>query len=97
MCSSDLERSGIDPATRRLINPFTQQQIADITGQTLRDIQADLLGKQYQALQTGYDTATKAAQTDLSRQLQAAQGLENIGTQQFNVGTDRTISGWGGV
>lgn len=28
------ERSGIDPATRRLINPFTQQQIADITGQT---------------------------------------------------------------
>jgi CRP-like cAMP-binding protein len=28
------ERSGIDPAERRLVNPFTQQQIADITGQT---------------------------------------------------------------
>jgi CRP-like cAMP-binding protein len=28
------ERSGVDPALRRLVNPFTQQQIADITGQT---------------------------------------------------------------
>ena len=28
------ERSGVDPAQRRLENPFTQQQIADITGQT---------------------------------------------------------------
>jgi CRP-like cAMP-binding protein len=28
------ERSGVDPAERRLTNPFTQQQIADITGQT---------------------------------------------------------------
>ncbi|GAA4009282.1 Crp/Fnr family transcriptional regulator [Sphingomonas humi] len=28
------ERSGVDPAERRLANPFTQQQIADITGQT---------------------------------------------------------------
>jgi CRP-like cAMP-binding protein len=28
------ERSGVDPAKRRLVNPFTQQQIADITGQT---------------------------------------------------------------
>jgi len=27
-------RSGIDPATEPLMNPFTQQQIADITGQT---------------------------------------------------------------
>ena len=27
-------RSGIDPATEPLANPFTQQQIADITGQT---------------------------------------------------------------
>lgn len=66
---------------------FGSKRQADITGQTLRDIQADLLGKQYQALQTGYDTSTKAAQTDLARQLQAGQALENIGQQQFAVGT----------
>jgi CRP-like cAMP-binding protein len=28
------ERSGIDPGSDRMANPFTQQQIADITGQT---------------------------------------------------------------
>jgi hypothetical protein len=61
-----------------------QQQI---TGNTLRDIQADLLGKQYQALQSGYDTATKAAQTDLGRQLSAGQALTQLGQEQFQTGT----------
>lgn len=60
------------------------QQIA---GNTLRDIQADLLGKQYGALSSGYDAATKAAQADLSRQLQAGQGLTNLGQEQFQTGT----------
>lgn len=66
---------------------FGSKRQADITGQTLRDIQADLLGKQYGALQTGYDTATKAAQNDLSRQLSAGQALEQIGQQQSQTGT----------
>lgn len=66
---------------------FGSKRQADITGQTLRDIQADLLGRQYGALQSGYDAATKAAQQDLQRQLQSGQALENIGQQQFQVGT----------
>jgi CRP-like cAMP-binding protein len=33
LCETAL-RSGVDPATQPLVNPFTQQQIADITGQT---------------------------------------------------------------
>lgn len=66
---------------------FGSKRQADITGQTLRDIQADLLGRQQQALQTGYGEATKAAQTDLQRQMQAGQALQNIGQQQFAVGT----------
>jgi len=61
-----------------------QQQI---TGNTLRDIQADLLGKQYQALSGGYDTATKAAQADLQRQLSAGQYLTQLGQEQFQTGT----------
>lgn len=60
------------------------QQIA---GNTLRDIQADLLGKQYQALGTGYDASMKAAQADLNRQLQAGQGLTQLGQEQFQIGT----------
>lgn len=66
---------------------FGSSRQADITGQTLRDIAANLTGQQYQALSTGYDTATKAAQADLGRQLQAGQTLENIGQTQFQVGT----------
>lgn len=66
---------------------FGSKRQADITGQTLRDIQADLMGRQAQALQTGYDTATKAAQADLLRQQQAGQTLQNIGQQQFATGT----------
>ena len=76
---------------------FGSQRQAQVTGQTLRDIQANLLGQQYGALQTGYDTATKAAQTDLTRELQGAQALENIGQQQYAVGSGglQTLYGLG--
>jgi hypothetical protein len=66
---------------------FGSRRQQQITGNALRDIQSDLLGKQYQALNTGYDTATKAAQTDLSRQLAAGQGLTSLGQEQFQTGT----------
>jgi hypothetical protein len=66
---------------------FGSRRQQQITGNTLRDIQSDLLGKQYQALNTGYDTATKAAQTDLARQLTAGQGLTQLGQEQFQTGT----------
>lgn len=66
---------------------FGSKRQADITGQTLRDIQADLLGKQYQALSGGYQSAQEAASRDLQRQLSGAQTLENIGQQQFQIGT----------
>ena len=66
---------------------FGSRRAQQVTGNTLRDIQADLLGKQYQALSGGYDTATKAAQADLQRQLQAGQGLTQLGQEQFQTGT----------
>jgi hypothetical protein len=66
---------------------FGSRRQQQITGNTLRDIQADLTGKQYQALSGGYDTATKAAQADLQRQLQAGQGLTQLGQEQFQTGT----------
>jgi hypothetical protein len=66
---------------------FGSQRQQQITGNTLRDIQSDLLGKQYQALNTGYDTATKNAQTDLTRQLTAGQYLTQLGQEQYQTGT----------
>jgi hypothetical protein len=58
---------------------------AGMTGQTLADMEANLLGQQYQALNTGYNTAMTSAQADLNRQLQAGQTLGGLGTQQQNV------------
>jgi len=66
---------------------FGSQRQQQITGNTLRDIQSDLLGRQYTALNTGYDTATKNAQADLQRQLQAGQGLTQLGQEQYQTGT----------
>jgi len=66
---------------------FGSQRQQQITGNTLRDIQSDLLGRQYTALNTGYDTATKNAQTDLARQLSAGQGLTTLGQEQYQTGT----------
>jgi hypothetical protein len=66
---------------------FGSRRQQQVTGNTLRDIQSDLLGRQYQALSGGYDKATTAAQADLQRQLQAGQGLTSLGQEQFQTGT----------
>jgi hypothetical protein len=61
---------------------FGSQRQMQQTGNTLRDIQSDLLGKQYGALNTGYNDSMKNAQNDLSRQLLAGEGLTSLGQQQ---------------
>jgi hypothetical protein len=66
---------------------FGSSRMANATGQTLADIQANLTGKQYEALQTGYENAINNAQDDLSRMVQAGQALGTIGVNQSNVGT----------
>ena len=66
---------------------FGSRRQQQVTGNTLRDIQSDLLGRQYQALSGGYDASIKAAQNDLQRQLQAGQGLTQLGQEQFQTGT----------
>jgi hypothetical protein len=66
---------------------FGSQRQGNIAGQTLRDIQADLIGRQYGALNTGYNTATTAAQNDLNRQLQSGQAMTQLGGEQNAIGT----------
>ena len=66
---------------------FGSQRQGNIAGQTLRDIQADLIGRQYGALNTGYNTATTAAQNDLTRQLQSGQAMTQLGAEQNAVGS----------
>lgn len=65
---------------------FGSRRQQQITGQALRDIQADLLGRQMGALQTGYTQAGQMAQTDLSRMLQSGQALGTLGTEQQQSG-----------
>lgn len=50
---------------------FGSRRGAQVLGNVISDALADVSGKQSQALFTGYDQSTKAAQTDLARQLQA--------------------------
>jgi hypothetical protein len=66
---------------------FGSTRQANATGQAMSDMQRNLLGKQYEALYSGYGDAMKNAQTDLNRQLQAGQGLGNVAQQQYNIGT----------
>ena len=61
---------------------FGSQRQYQATGQTLRDMQANLMGQQYNALNTGYQNSMLNAQNDLQRQLQSGQALGQIGTQQ---------------
>ena len=77
---------------------FGSRRQAQVTGNSLRDLQADLLGKQMQALQSGYTEAGKFAQADLSRALQAGQGFENLGQaqQQLGLGGLKAMSEYGG-
>jgi hypothetical protein len=65
---------------------FGSRRQQQITGNVLRDLQSDLIGKQGQFLQSGYDTATKAAQTDLERALNAGRGFTALGQEQQQLG-----------
>lgn len=78
---------------------FGSQRQFQATGQTLRDMQANLLSQQQQALSTGYTNALKAAQDDLARQLQAGQTLGGLGQYQQAAGIKglETLSTLGGV
>ena len=78
---------------------FGSSRQAGVTGQTMADMQANLLGQQYGALSSGYSDAMKAAQADLTRQLQAGQTLGQIGTEQSNVGLAglKTLTDLGGL
>jgi hypothetical protein len=66
---------------------FGSKRQAQATGQSLADMQANLMGQQYGALNTGYQNALSQASTDLNRQLQAGQGMGNLATQQYNIGS----------
>jgi hypothetical protein len=66
---------------------FGSQRAAQVTGQTLRDLQSDLLGRQYGALSEGYKGALQGAQNDLQRQLQSGQALGQLGQIQQGLGT----------
>jgi len=77
---------------------FGSRRQQQITGNTMRDMQADLLGKQYQALNQGYQQAGTMAGTDLSRALQAGQAFENLGQAQQGLGLGglKALSEYGG-
>jgi hypothetical protein len=76
---------------------FGSRRQSQVTGNALRDIQSDLLGKQMQALQSGYKDAGTMAQTDLSRALSAGQGFTNLGQEQQQLGAAglKTMSDYG--
>lgn len=64
---------------------FGSQRQAQVTGQTIRDIMADLAGKQLGLTSGAYNTAITAAQADLNRATQAGQGLGNLATEQQQI------------
>lgn len=78
---------------------FGSSRQFNATGNMLRDLQSDLLGKQYGALSQGYTEAMKGAQTDLGRQLQAGEALGGLGTKQQQAATTGlgTLSTLGGT
>jgi len=65
---------------------FGSRRGAVATGQTLRDVQSDLLGRQYGALNTGYQNAMTSAQNDLTRQVNAGNALGTLGLDQQTIG-----------
>jgi len=65
---------------------FGSRRQQQITGNALRDLQADLLGKQTQALREGYTEASKFAQNDLQRAMQSGQLLTQLGEEQQKLG-----------
>jgi hypothetical protein len=78
---------------------FGSKRMAMATGQTLSDMQANLTGQQYGALNTGYQNAMQSAQADLNRQLQAGQGMSNVAQQQYQIGSGglNTLSSLGSL
>ena len=83
-------RESIMPALKGAagsMGQFGSQRQFQATGQTLRDMQANLLGQQQGALQSGYTNAINAAQADLQRQMQAGQTLGGLGQIQQAAGT----------
>lgn len=77
---------------------FGSRRQAQITGNVLRDLQADLIGKQLGALQSGYTEAGKFAGTDLDRALAASRQFESLGQQQQATGLAglKALSEYGG-
>lgn len=77
---------------------FGSRRQAQVTGNTMRDMQSDLLGRQYQALNQGYQQAGTMAGTDLNRALNAGQAFENLGQAQQNLGLGglKAMSEYGG-
>jgi hypothetical protein len=78
---------------------FGSKRQATATGQTLTDMQSNLIGQQYGALNAGYNDAMKFAQGDLTRELQAGQQLGTIGTSQNTLGTQglKSMTDLGGI
>ena len=66
---------------------FGSKRGMQIYGNVARDVSADILGKQSEALQSGYLNALKAAADEETRNLQAAQTLGTVGQQQYSQGT----------
>lgn len=71
---------------------FGSQRQAQVAGQTMRDMQADLLGRQLGALQQGYGQALGAAQTDLSRIGDVGQAAGTLGLGFEKLGSETAIS-----
>jgi hypothetical protein len=65
---------------------FGSQRQMQATGNTMRDMQANLLGQQTAALQSGYTSAQAQAGQDLSRLGQAGQMMSSLGAQQQQLG-----------
>lgn len=64
---------------------FGSRRQAQIAGNTLTNLQQNLLGKQTEALQTGWQNALAAAQADLNRQITAGTSAGNLATQQQDI------------
>ena len=77
---------------------FGSSRQRQAAGNTLRDMQADLSGRQLQALQQGYAQAGTQAQQDLQRTMQSGQAFGNLGQeqQQLGLGGLRAMSEYGG-
>jgi len=76
---------------------FGSKRQQQALGQSLADMQANLTGQQYGALNTGFQNAMQSAQTDLGRQLQAGTGMGNLSQQQYQIGSGglNTLSSMG--